>query len=63
MIQAKRGAVYGVYLLETRQVWAPRRGTGEWTRLADPPRDVADFVALGNRAARSGRIASLLAGR
>jgi carbonic anhydrase len=55
-------AVYGVYLLETRQVWAPSRGTADWTGLADPPRNVVDFVALGNRAAQSERIASLLAG-
>jgi carbonic anhydrase len=56
-------AVYGVYLLETRQVWAPGRGSAEWTGLADPPRDAADFVALGNFAARSERIESLLAGK
>jgi carbonic anhydrase len=24
-------AAYGIYLLETRQVWAPRRGTAMWT--------------------------------
>ena len=53
-------AVYGVYLLETRQVWAPRRGTTVSTGLASPPRDQADFVELGNAIFRSDRIASLL---
>ena len=52
-------AAFGVYLLETRQVWAPRRGASAWTGLADPPRDPADFVELGNCAAKSDRIASL----
>ena len=41
-------AVYGVYLLETREVWAPHRGTAMWTGLADPPGDLAAFAELGN---------------
>ena len=53
-------AVYGVYLLETRQVWAPRHGTAEWTGLADPPSGAAAFVELGNAVVNSDRIASLL---
>ncbi len=53
-------AVYGVYLLETRQVWAPRRGTALWTGLADPPSKHADFVELGNAVLHSDRITSLL---
>ena len=53
-------AVYGVYLLDTRQVWAPRRGTAVWTGLADAPSDQADFVELGNAILHSDRIASLL---
>jgi carbonic anhydrase len=53
-------AVYGVYLLETRQVWAPVRGTAAWTGLADPPSDVADFIKFGNDVVRSTRIRSLL---
>ena len=53
-------AVYGVYLLETRQVWVPRRGTAVWTGLANPPSQPADFVELGNALLRSDRIASLL---
>jgi carbonic anhydrase len=54
-------AAYGVYVLKTRRVWAPRRGTADWNGLADPPRDAADFIELGNCAARSTRITTLLA--
>jgi carbonic anhydrase len=53
-------AVYGVYLLETRQIWAPRSGTALWTGLANPPSQQADFDELGNAVLRSNRIASLL---
>jgi carbonic anhydrase len=52
--------VYGVYLLETRQVWAPRRGTAAWTGLADPPVGPVAFVELGNAVINSDRITSLL---
>ncbi len=52
--------VYGVYLLETRQVWAPRAGGAQWSGLADPPSDRASFVDLGNAVVQSERIASLL---
>ena len=53
-------AVYGVYLLETRQVWTPGHGTAVWTGLADPPGDPAAFVQLGNAICHSDRITSLL---
>jgi carbonic anhydrase len=53
-------AVYGIYLLESRRVWAPRRGTAIWTGLADPPSDLAAFVELGDDIAQSERIVSLL---
>lgn len=53
-------AVCGVYLLETRQVWAPRAGGAEWSGLADPPIDRASFVELGNALVQSERITSLL---
>ena len=53
-------AVYGVYLLETRQIWAPRRGTAVWTGLANPPMIQADFDELGIVLLHSDRIASLL---
>ena len=52
-------AMYGVYLLETREVWAPR--AGQMTRgLAVAPRDAAEFTELGHAIAQSDRIASLL---
>jgi carbonic anhydrase len=53
-------AVYGSYLLETREVWAPHRGTTVWTGLADPPSDRAAFAELGNAVIQSNRITSLL---
>ena len=53
-------AVYGVYLIESRQIWAPHRGTAGWTRLADPPSDPAAFVEFGNAVIHSDRITSLL---
>jgi carbonic anhydrase len=56
-------AAYGVYLLETREVWAPRPGEIEGMGLAAPPRDPAGFIALGDAIARSNRIASLLEAR
>ena len=53
-------AVYGVYLLENRQVWAPHRGTSAWTGLADPPSDLESFGEFGDSIARSDRIAAIL---
>jgi carbonic anhydrase len=53
-------AAYGVYILETRQIWAPHRDATTWNALADPPGDIAAFVELGNAVLRSDRITSLL---
>jgi carbonic anhydrase len=53
-------AVYGVYLLETREVWAPRLGNTKEVGLAAAPADLAGFAELGNAVIRSGRIASYL---
>lgn len=53
-------ALYGIYLLETRQVWAPGVGVAESTGLADPPSDLAAFVDLGNAVAQSDRFAEIL---
>jgi carbonic anhydrase len=53
-------AVYGVYLLETREVWAPHLGTAGGIGLASAPHDVAGFAGLANAVVQSGRIASLL---
>jgi carbonic anhydrase len=52
-------AAYGVYLLEGRQIWAPRTESSDCTGLAYPP---ADFAAFGDSVLRTGRIARLLDG-
>jgi len=48
-------AAYGIYVLETREVWNPQ-GVG----LATAPADMAAFAALGESTARSQRVAALL---
>jgi len=55
-------AVYGVYLLEDRQVWAPRAGSRECAGLAYPPVDFAAFGDFGDQVLRTERIARLLDG-
>ncbi len=52
-------AAYGVYLLEARQVWAPRPESSDCAGLAFPP---ADFAAFGDAVLRSERIKCLLEG-
>ena len=39
-------AVYGVYVLQSREVWAPPGNTGRTTGLAEPPKDPASFFGL-----------------
>ena len=53
-------AVYGVYILETREVWAPSSGGIKGTGLASPPRDLAGFSAFADAVVQSERIASCL---
>jgi carbonic anhydrase len=53
-------AVYGIYLLETREVWAPRLGNIREVGLAAAPADLAGFADLSNAIVRSSRIASYL---
>lgn len=53
-------AAYGVYLLGTHDLWAPRAGSEEVSGLADPPRDLDAFHGFGDAVMRSGRIAALL---
>ena len=53
-------AVYGVYRIETRQVWAPRVGGMKEIGLAAAPRDPAGFVELGNAILQSEQIAALI---
>jgi carbonic anhydrase len=52
--------VYGVYLLETRQVWTPRVSEMKGIGLAAAPRDAAGFTELGNAVLQSDRIASII---
>jgi carbonic anhydrase len=52
--------VYGVYLLETREVWAPRSGAADGIGLAAAPRDRDGFVGLGEAIVQSRRIVSYL---
>ena len=50
-------AAYGVYLVETREVWAPRLDDTKEAGLAAAPRNFAEF---GDVVVRSNRIASYL---
>jgi carbonic anhydrase len=52
--------VYGVYLLETREVWAPRLGDMEGVGLTTAPQDLGGFVELGEAIVQSRRIASYI---
>jgi carbonic anhydrase len=60
--QAKLRTVYGVYLVETREVWVPRLGKRE-TGLAAAPDDLAGFIGLGDAIMRSDRILSYISNR
>ena len=53
-------AVYGVYVIGTHEVWAPRAGSANLAGLADPPADLDAFVDFGDAVMRSARIAALL---
>lgn len=54
---------YGVYVIETREVWAPRQGNIDGVGLAAVPRDLSGFVDLGEAIATSARIASCIKSR
>jgi carbonic anhydrase len=57
---AELQTVYGVYLLETHQVWAPHVSEMKGIGLALAPRDPAGFIELGSAILQSDRIGSLL---
>ena len=57
---AELQTVYGVYLLETRQVWVPHVSEMKGIGLALAPRDPAGFIELGSAILQSDRIRSLL---
>jgi carbonic anhydrase len=55
-------AAYGVYLLETREIWSPPFGPGSTSGLGEPPKDAAGLADLSTAMVRSDRIAQLLEG-
>jgi len=57
--QALRAA-YGVWLIESREVWAPRAGSTECAGLAFPPDDHTAFAGFADAIVRSDRIIALL---
>ena len=59
--QSRIQVAYGVYLLESRDVWTPQMDQHFGTRLASPPKDAAGFGRLGDAVVQSARIADLLA--
>lgn len=54
------GVVYGVYLLQQRLVWSPRREGSDWFGLAPAPWDANEFVAICDLLVSSPRIRALL---
>jgi carbonic anhydrase len=52
--------VYGVYVLQSHEVWAPAGNAGVTTGLVAPPKDPASFAELGEAIVRSERIMSLM---
>jgi carbonic anhydrase len=52
--------VYGVYLLETREIWAPSLDNPGGVGLAAAPHDLGGFVDLGEAIAQSRRITSYI---
>ena len=53
-------AAYGVYILETREIWAPCSGNIKGTGLAPAACDAAEFSDFGDAIVKSERIATYL---
>jgi carbonic anhydrase len=53
-------AAYGVYLLDTHAIWAPRHDSAQTAGLAWPPSGAAQFAAFADAVVQSPRIAALL---
>jgi carbonic anhydrase len=53
-------AAYGVWLIESREVWTPRAGSRECAGLAFPPTDDVSFAGFADAVTQSDRIAALL---
>ena len=54
-------AAYGVWLLESREIWAPRSGGSERAGLASPPSDLDAFAQFADAVVCSPRIEAMLA--
>jgi carbonic anhydrase len=54
-------AAYGVWLLESREIWAPRAGSAQCAGLALPPADLTAFAQFADAVVGSSRIAGILA--
>jgi carbonic anhydrase len=52
--------VYGVYLLQSHDVWTPAGNARGTTGLVAPPKDLTSFAELGEAIVRSERIMSLM---
>ena len=50
--------VYGVYLLESHEIWAPTRSSATASGLAEPPIDLASFIELNDGVTDSFRLPS-----
>ena len=57
---AEMQAVYGVYLIETHEVWTPQIHTATGAGLSVAPRDPAGFLELADALVKSERIVSLV---
>ena len=53
-------AAYGVWLLESQRIWAPRVGADACDGLAVPPSDAGAFAGLADAVVNSERIGGLL---
>jgi carbonic anhydrase len=53
-------AVYGIYLIKTREVWTPQMNNAAGAALSAPPRDPAGFLELSDAIVKSERIVSLV---
>ena len=58
--RAKLQVAYGVYLLETREVWTPVLGKTKGAGLAAPPHDPMGFRELSTAIVQSERIGLLI---
>lgn len=54
-------AAYGVWLLDSREIWAPRAGSDRCSGLAHPPSDFPGFAQFADAVVGSARIAAMLA--